>query len=410
MELRDADQVENNPGLGFVVLFRDIRDFVQRHAVFIVVFQQIVLYIDIRLVAFFQNFIGLVDKLDFFLGRFFGLFGNRHPHFAPCVEINDIARVGADDWRLVQVIKPFAGGWTKAFCSPFFLGHGHSLSIGWRGLVKMASTATTPPHCQRLSSPHLPDRFRTSETWVSRGILSLKLVRNSDMGQAVLSGDPPVEITLRRSARARRVSLRVSGLDGRVTLSLPKGMDTAEALAFAEEKSDWIRKHLAGHGNAVDVRLGGKILVRGEEVAIVAGPVRKAELAEGALVVPNRPDMAPARIKAFLKIAARHELAQACAAYANRVERKIGKISLRDTRSRWGSCSAHGALMFSWRLVMAPPDVLDYVAAHEVAHLAELNHSPAYWAVVERICPGYATPRQWLRQNGQLLHRYRFGD
>jgi len=230
------------------------------------------------------------------------------------------------------------------------------------------------------------------------------------MTRAVLSGDPRVEITLRRSARARRVSLRVSGLDGRVTLSLPKSMSTAKAMAFAEEKSDWIRSHLAKQVESVDVALGSEIMVRGDRVPIMHGPVRKAQLADGAMQVPDRAEMVAARIKAFLKLAARAELTQACNHYAGLVDRSAGKITLRDTRSRWGSCSSRGDLMFSWRLVMAPPEVLDYVAAHEVAHLVEMNHSAAYWAVVERICPGYAAPRQWLRQNGQLLHRYRFGD
>ena len=228
------------------------------------------------------------------------------------------------------------------------------------------------------------------------------------MQTAVLSGDPPIEITLRRSARARRVSLRVSGLDGRVTLSLPSGMATAEALAFAEEKSEWIRKHLAQRQDRVPVDIGGSVLVRGCELAIVAGAVRRAEIRGDSVCVPDSLDMVGARVKALLKLTARYELSRACDVYAKAVGREFGRMTLRDTRSRWGSCSAQGDLMFSWRLAMAPCDVLDYVAAHEVAHLVELNHSPAYWAVVERICPGYAAPRQWLRQNGQLLHRYRF--
>ena len=230
------------------------------------------------------------------------------------------------------------------------------------------------------------------------------------MTRAVLSGNPPVELTLRRSARARRVSLRVSSLDGRVTLSLPKGMNPAEARAFAEEKSGWIRKHLSRQAQAVMVGIGATLPVRGAERTVVSGPVRTAELTENTLVVPDRPDMAADRVKAFLRLAARNDLARACAKYTARLQRDFKRMTLRDTRSRWGSCSSTGNLMFSWRLVMAPPEVLDYVAAHEVAHLAEMNHSPAYWDTVARICPEYAHPRQWLRQNGQHLHRYRFDD
>ncbi|MBE0554766.1 MAG: M48 family metallopeptidase, partial [Rhodobacteraceae bacterium] len=94
--------------------------------------------------------------------------------------------------------------------------------------------------------------------------------------------------------------------------------------------------------------------------------------------------------------------------YAGLLGRRVTGITLRDTRSRWGSCTAAGRLMFSWRLIMAPPAVLDYVAAHEAAHLVEMNHSPAYWAVVGRIFPGWQAQRGWLRRHGPGLHALRF--
>ena len=113
-------------------------------------------------------------------------------------------------------------------------------------------------------------------------------------------------------------------------------------------------------------------------------------------------------IEAFLKALARDRLLAASKRYATRLERSFARLTLRDTRSRWGSCSATGNLMYSWRLILAPPDVLDYVAAHEVAHLAHMDHSPAFWGTVEALCPGYAEPRAWLRREGAGLHRYRF--
>jgi predicted metal-dependent hydrolase len=105
---------------------------------------------------------------------------------------------------------------------------------------------------------------------------------------------------------------------------------------------------------------------------------------------------------------ARDRLAAACDRHAQRLGRRPAALVLRDTRSRWGSCSAQGVLMFSWRLAMAPPAVLDYVAAHEVAHLAEMNHSRAFWATVARLLPDHAAPRAWLRAEGGALHRWRF--
>jgi hypothetical protein len=108
---------------------------------------------------------------------------------------------------------------------------------------------------------------------------------------------------------------------------------------------------------------------------------------------------------------ARDRLAGACDDYAARLGKPYARITMRDTRSRWGSCTSDGALMFSWRLIMTPPEVLDYVAAHEVAHLAEMNHSPAFWAVVAQLCPGYAPLRDWLKREGGALQAIRFrGD
>ena len=230
------------------------------------------------------------------------------------------------------------------------------------------------------------------------------------MARAVIVGEPPVEITLRNSARARRLSLRVSGLDGRVTLSVPRGVGRAEAMAFAEEKSGWIRRQRAACPEPVRPGLGGSILFEGRPVEIVAGAGRCAALRGGRLTVPPRPDRVAARIRAFLMLAARERLHERSHHHAGRIGHRVAGISLRDTRSRWGSCSHKGALMYSWRLIMAPRDVLDYVAAHEVAHLAEMNHGPAFWQGVQQPCPGYEVPRQWLRANAGLLHRYRFDD
>lgn len=110
----------------------------------------------------------------------------------------------------------------------------------------------------------------------------------------------------------------------------------------------------------------------------------------------------------FLKTQARARLVAASDMYAARLGQPYRRITLRDTRSRWGSCSSQGALMYSWRLILAPPRVLHYVAAHEVAHLSEMNHSPAFWAVVAQLFGPCDAERRWLRQEGAALHRIRF--
>lgn len=228
------------------------------------------------------------------------------------------------------------------------------------------------------------------------------------MAQVILPGDPPIEIMVLRSARSRRINLRVSRLDGRVTLSLPAWTPQAEAVQFAREKEAWIRANLPARDVQVP-RIGGTVLYEGALLPIVAGAGAVARLQGGALhVAPG--NMVAARVAAFLKLRARMRLVAASDHHARALGVGYARLSLRDTRSRWGSCTSAGHLMYSWRLIMAPPAVLDYVAAHEVAHLVEMNHSAAFWAVVARLCPEYAGPRAWLRANGAALHHYRFED
>ncbi|OJY31968.1 MULTISPECIES: M48 family metallopeptidase [Gemmobacter] len=219
---------------------------------------------------------------------------------------------------------------------------------------------------------------------------------------------PPVEITLRRSARTRRFSLRVSRLDGRVTLSLPQRARESDALAFAREQEGWIRRALRTVPEGRDIRFGSVFPVEGQGLVLRPGPGRTIRLADDSLFVPGEEAQLPQRLGAWLKHRARDRLAAASDLYSGRLGRPYRSLTLRDTRSRWGSCTHDGRLMYSWRLILAPPAVLDYVAAHEVAHLAEMNHSDAFWAEVARLCPGYQAPRRWLKTEGQVLHAYRF--
>lgn len=234
------------------------------------------------------------------------------------------------------------------------------------------------------------------------------------MSQYMLSGTPPVEINLKKSSRAKRISLRVSQLDGRVTLTVPLRASRREALEFAQQKADWLRENLARRPTDVLIKAGNRIPVHGVMLEIVEGTGRRVKIIDDTIVVPastptaqNR--IAP-RISGFLKGLARDQLAAASDYYAKELGRSYTKLSLRDTRSRWGSCSSNGGLMYSWRLIMAPSEVLKYVAAHEVAHLAEMNHSPAFWGNVARLYPDYERPRKWLRENGGSLHQYRFDN
>lgn len=223
-----------------------------------------------------------------------------------------------------------------------------------------------------------------------------------------LPGDPPVPLILRRSARARRISLRVSSLDGRVTLTLPKNLPEREALEFAAEKEGWIRGHLSRRPEVVDVGYGTVLPVAGRALRVAEGQKRGVRIfGEEILVGGDRPARS---LERYLKELARDHLAAASDDYAARLGKPFSRLSLRDTRSRWGSCSSAGALMYSWRLILAPPRVLRYVAAHEVAHLREMNHAPAFWSLVEDLYGDYREPRSWLRDHGSQLHRYFFAE
>lgn len=228
----------------------------------------------------------------------------------------------------------------------------------------------------------------------------------------VLPGSPPVDVHLKRSARARRFSLRVSRLDGKVTLSMPLRAREGEALAFLHGHEAWLRQTLASmpESDRQPVIIGTRLPVEGRALLLTQASGRSIRVEGDQLLIPGDPLAAGARVSAWLKVLARDRLARASTHYAGLVGRSYSSLALRDTRSRWGSCSPEGRLMYSWRLIMAPPAVLDYVAAHEVAHLVELNHSPAYWAVVSRICPDWQGHRSWLHDQGSALHRLRFQD
>ena len=228
------------------------------------------------------------------------------------------------------------------------------------------------------------------------------------MAALLLQGEPELEIVLRRSARAKRLTLRVSGLDGRCTLTMPNGVSERDALAFAHEKVGWIRDQLNRREGLARVGYGVDVPIDGTPLRIAQAPGRAVRVKDSSVLVPGPESRVGARVAGYLKTRARNQFAQSADLYAKRLGRDYSGLTLRDTRSRWGSCTVDGRLMFSWRLVMAPRAVQDYVAAHEVAHLAVMNHSNAFWTTVEQIYGDHSEARTWLRQNGAGLHRFRF--
>ena len=222
-------------------------------------------------------------------------------------------------------------------------------------------------------------------------------------------GDAVFRVALRRAARARRFTLRVSAADGGVALTVPARADLAEAAAFAARQGAWIAARLAALPPSVEIGPGALVPLRGVAHPIVHRPGAPGGVAveDGAIVVGGDAALVRRRVLDFWKREARRDLGAAVARHAAALGVRPAGITLRDTRSRWGSCTAAGRLNFSWRLVLAPPFVLDYLAAHEVAHLEVMDHSPAFWACLRGLCPGLDEAEGWLKRHAAALHRYR---
>ncbi len=241
-----------------------------------------------------------------------------------------------------------------------------------------------------------------------KGYRTIKGIR-ADMTQQFQLSGTDIRLSVRRSARAKRISLRVSRLDGKVTLTMPTHVAEREGLDFAQSRSGWIEKQLADFPTPIQVGIGSEVPFQGSLMTVKAGQGRTVVMENEEFHVPGGAERVPARLLGFLKEEARSRLVRSVDGYSARLGRSYSRMTIRDTRSRWGSCSSAGALMFSWRLVLAPEEVLNYVAAHEVAHLAQMNHSPAFWAVVEQLYGPHRAERNWLKAHGEKLHRYRFG-
>lgn len=219
-------------------------------------------------------------------------------------------------------------------------------------------------------------------------------------------------VCLRRRPAARRLTLRVSQATGEVILTLPSRTAIPSAQRFAESHGGWIAARLARVPAKVPFAPGAVLPLRGvphriEQRGLRSGATRIERVGEEAVIsVSCETDFVARRVRDWLQREVRADLAVAVARYAAALGQGPTRITVRDTRSRWGSCTARGELNFSWRLILAPPLVLDYLVAHEMAHLREMNHSPRFWALVGEICPNVDEAEAWLKRNGASLHRY----
>lgn len=218
------------------------------------------------------------------------------------------------------------------------------------------------------------------------------------------------EVTVRVeiNPRARRLILRLDERAREAVAVAPHARQIPAAAAFAAERVDWIASRLAATPEPVPFLPGRTFPLRGEPCRLsLDGPGRIARLVtepDLTLRAPGAPETFSARVTRYLRKAAISDISDAVERHAETLGVSVRKITVKDTRSRWGSCTHDGRLSFSWRLICAPPEILDYVAAHEVAHRLEMNHSPAFWAQVSRCRPDWKRQRAWLRQHGPELH------
>ncbi|MGK9203089.1 MULTISPECIES: M48 family metallopeptidase [Sinorhizobium] len=237
----------------------------------------------------------------------------------------------------------------------------------------------------------------------------LDVVRDIEVAGKVLP------LTIRQNARATRMTLRIEPGGRALKLTVPEGLPEREVSAFLTRHQGWLMTKLARFSGESELEDGGTILVRGvahriERTGRLRGLTEALVIGEEAVLrVGGAEEHLRRRIADYLKKEARSELERLVAVYAGRTGSRARSLSLKDTRSRWGSCSAEGDLSFSWRIAMAPPKVIAYLAAHEVAHLQEMNHGPRFWALCESLCPETKDARHWLKRNGTMLHAIDFG-
>ena len=227
---------------------------------------------------------------------------------------------------------------------------------------------------------------------------------------------PLEDLTARLSVnpRARRLSIRIDARAGEAVLIAPSERKLAEVVAFARTKADWMRERLAERPQGTPIAPGAVIDLFGRPTRLIstggAGAARLTEDADGPLIASGGEGEAYARrVENLFKRVARDTLQTRTDVHLRTLGQDAGrgpvKMSIADPKSRWGSCSPHNrSIRYSWRVIMAPPAVIDYLAAHEVAHLVHADHSPAYWAVVQRLVGDHRPFRKWLRENGPALH------
>lgn len=213
-------------------------------------------------------------------------------------------------------------------------------------------------------------------------------------------------LAVKRSKRARRVALRMDSAARKVNLVIPARSSLDKAYDFALQHREWIAAKINDVPEGVPFAEGAVLPLLGRERTLVVREAPQIILENDVLIVPPGRAALNTRVRRFLKEEARATFSALAHEKAALIGKPIKDIQVRDTKSRWGSCGPDGTLSFSWRLVFAPWESLDYVVAHEVAHLIHMNHSPDFWRLCTELSPDYTTGKKWMRDNGNNLLRY----
>ncbi|HET9017972.1 MAG TPA: SprT family zinc-dependent metalloprotease [Acetobacteraceae bacterium] len=217
----------------------------------------------------------------------------------------------------------------------------------------------------------------------------------------------PARVEWRRSARARRVSLRIDPRGGAVVVTLPPRAGRTAGMALLMNHAEWVARRLAALPGPVPFADGALVPLHGIEHRIRHAPQLRAgvRLDGREILVSGEAGFLSRRVADFFRAEARRSFGDLVADKAAAAQVRAARITVKDTRSRWGSCASNHNLAFSWRLVMAPRHVQDYVTAHEVAHLRHMNHGPRFWTLVNDLTPHTDDAMEWLRMHGPRLLR-----
>lgn len=225
--------------------------------------------------------------------------------------------------------------------------------------------------------------------------------------QLLTIGGRDVPLVCLRPPGARRLSLRADALKGEIRLTLPRRAPLADGAEFVRRHGAWLAARVASWPHPLPFVPGAQIPIEGERITIDWDPrhPRRPILERDRLVLGGEAEAVPRRARHYLQTLARQRLEEESRAAAETIGRAPTQVTVRDQRSRWGSCSASGSIAYSWRLILAPAFVRRHVVAHEVAHLAHLNHGPDFQALVRRLAESDPTDaRRWLAANGASLH------